>query len=328
MIDARERGASPYDFDGVHAAVRGLLPGQPADPRRAAGGHGPADGRDVAAAGVDVARAAGRAPGAGRAGAAGHGPGVRGRPAGGSLAEHVPADAVGRSGAWPAARRPCRCRPRSTRWSACPTTRSWTGRCGATTPAPSLEDVDEDRLRRTLGEDAVRDVRRLKEIERALERAGLVTRERRPPAGHARAPGRLGERALIRVFEQLRRDREGTHDVRQAGGQAEPTGATRPWRFGDTGQIAVQRTVFNAVVRGGRRREAARARARGLRARRSRDADRGGHRAAAGPVVLDAAARALGPGQAHGAGAARADRGAVPARHAVPDRVQRLRAAR
>src|SRR6185436_16290768 len=26
---------------------------------------------------------------------------------------------------------------------------------------------------------------------------------------------------------------------------------TRPWLFGDTGQIAVQRSVFNAVVRGG-----------------------------------------------------------------------------
>ncbi|MDP9327178.1 MAG: hypothetical protein M3P10_03105, partial [Actinomycetota bacterium] len=32
---------------------------------------------------------------------------------------------------------------------------------------------------------------------------------------------------------------------------AEPTGATRPWRVGDTGQIAVQRSVFNAVRRGG-----------------------------------------------------------------------------
>src|SRR4029453_16188298 len=28
-----------------------------------------------------------------------------------------------------------------------------------------------------------------------------------------------------------------------------PTGATRPWTFGDHGQLAVQKTVFNAVVR-------------------------------------------------------------------------------
>ena len=53
----------------------------------------------------------------------------------------------------------------------------------------------------------------------------------------------------MQVFEELKRDREGTHEARDAGGMAEPTGATRPWRFGDTGQIAVQRTVFNAVVR-------------------------------------------------------------------------------
>jgi uncharacterized protein with von Willebrand factor type A (vWA) domain len=30
---------------------------------------------------------------------------------------------------------------------------------------------------------------------------------------------------------------------------AEPTGGTRPWSFGDHGQLAVQRTVFNAVTR-------------------------------------------------------------------------------
>jgi uncharacterized protein with von Willebrand factor type A (vWA) domain len=55
----------------------------------------------------------------------------------------------------------------------------------------------------------------------------------------------------MRVFERLRQDREGTHDAQDTSGVAEPTGATRPWRFGDTGQVAVQRTVFNAVLREG-----------------------------------------------------------------------------
>src|SRR2546428_5716915 len=115
----------------------------------------------------------------------------------------------------------------------------------------SLEDVDEERLRRTLGDDAVRDVRRLKQVERALEQAGLVERTRGRLQVTPKGARRLGERVLVRLFEQLRRDREGTHDARQAGGVAEPTGATRPWRFGDSGQIAVQKTVFNAVARGG-----------------------------------------------------------------------------
>ncbi|HXF72152.1 MAG TPA: hypothetical protein VNO79_06050 [Actinomycetota bacterium] len=115
----------------------------------------------------------------------------------------------------------------------------------------SLEDVDEEALRRTLGEDAVRDVRRLKAIERALEQAGLVQRREGRLEMTPKGARRLGERALVKVFEHLRRDREGTHEARDPGGVAEPTGQTRPWRFGDAGQIAVQRTVFNAVLREG-----------------------------------------------------------------------------
>jgi uncharacterized protein with von Willebrand factor type A (vWA) domain len=118
-------------------------------------------------------------------------------------------------------------------------------------PGASIDDVDEEAVRRTLGENAVRDVRALKRIERALEEAGLVTRREGRLEVTPRGARKLGERALVRVFEELRRDREGTHDVRQLGGEAEPTGSTRPWRYGDTGHIAVQRTVFNAVLRGG-----------------------------------------------------------------------------
>jgi uncharacterized protein with von Willebrand factor type A (vWA) domain len=115
----------------------------------------------------------------------------------------------------------------------------------------SLDDVDEEAVRRTLGEPAVHDLRRLKVIERRLEEAGLLSRREGRLEVTPRGARKLGERALVRVFEQLHRDREGTHEARDAGGPAEPTGATRPWRFGDTGQIAVQRTVFNAVLRAG-----------------------------------------------------------------------------
>ena len=118
-------------------------------------------------------------------------------------------------------------------------------------PGASIDDVDEDSLREALGEDAVADLRRLKEIERALERAGLVSRERGRLEVTPKGARKMGERALVKVFEHLRRDREGVHEAREAGGVAEPTGSTRPWRFGDSGQIAVQRSVFNAVARGG-----------------------------------------------------------------------------
>jgi uncharacterized protein with von Willebrand factor type A (vWA) domain len=120
-------------------------------------------------------------------------------------------------------------------------------------PGAALEDVDEDALRRALGEPAVRDLRRLKEIERMLEDAGLMQRSHGRLELTPRGARKLGERALTRVFERLQRDREGTHEARDPGGLAEPTGQTRPWRFGDHGTIDVQRTVFNAVTRGASR---------------------------------------------------------------------------
>ena len=118
-------------------------------------------------------------------------------------------------------------------------------------PGASLEDLDEDAVRRTLGDEAVADVRRLKRIERVLEEAGLLSRVDGRMQVTPRGARRLGERALIKVFERLRRDREGAHEARDVGGGAEPTGATRPWRFGDPARIDVQRTVFNAVLREG-----------------------------------------------------------------------------
>ena len=116
-------------------------------------------------------------------------------------------------------------------------------------PGAALDDVDEDAVRRTLGDTATQDLRRLKQIERMLEEAGLLRRSRGRLEVTPRGARKLGERALTQIFEELRRDREGSHESRDAGGLAEPTGATRPWNFGDHGPLAVQRTVFNAVTR-------------------------------------------------------------------------------
>ena len=113
----------------------------------------------------------------------------------------------------------------------------------------SIEDVDEEALRRALGEEAVSDLRHLRQIEKVLEEAGVVTRSKGQLEVSARGARRLGERALVAVFERLHAERAGGHEAPETGGAAEPTGATRPWHFGDSGEIAVQKTMFNAVLR-------------------------------------------------------------------------------
>jgi uncharacterized protein with von Willebrand factor type A (vWA) domain len=116
-------------------------------------------------------------------------------------------------------------------------------------PGAAIDDVDDEAIRRTLGEAAAQDLRRLKQVERLLEEAGVARRSRGRLEITPRGVRSLGERALTQVFEHLQRDREGMHEARDVGGLAEPTGATRPWNFGDHGQLSVQRTVFNAVTR-------------------------------------------------------------------------------
>jgi uncharacterized protein with von Willebrand factor type A (vWA) domain len=113
----------------------------------------------------------------------------------------------------------------------------------------SIEDIDEEKLRRALGDQAVADLRKLRQIEKTLEESGIVSRQRGRLELSPRGARRLGERALVAVFERLHPERPGSHDTPESGGAAEPTGATRPWRFGDTGEIAVQRSIFNAVLR-------------------------------------------------------------------------------
>ncbi|MEU1952860.1 vWA domain-containing protein [Nocardia rhamnosiphila] len=116
-------------------------------------------------------------------------------------------------------------------------------------PGARLEDIDLEMLERQLGADARVDAARLAELERELRRQGLFERA---PDGSLRltpkALRRLGEVALRDIVGKLR-SRKGQRDTALAGAAGEPTGASRPWQFGDTEPWDVSRTVRNAVLR-------------------------------------------------------------------------------
>ncbi len=116
----------------------------------------------------------------------------------------------------------------------------------------SLDDVDTDALRRTLGEGAVEDLRALQQLERELTEQGYLNRAGGELELSPKAVRRIGAAALARVFRRLDARGRGDHDVPDAGAAGELTGASREWRFGDEQPIDVVRTVRNAVLRGGR----------------------------------------------------------------------------
>ena len=120
-------------------------------------------------------------------------------------------------------------------------------------PGASLDDIDEEAVRRAFGRQAVDDIEALRRIERELERQGYLTRNAGQLELTPKSVRRLGDTALRRIFADLSFGRgPGDHDLRDAGQAGELTGTTRAWEFGDEQPLDVPATVRNAVLRGGR----------------------------------------------------------------------------
>ncbi|HSZ40000.1 MAG TPA: hypothetical protein VK817_08585 [Trebonia sp.] len=114
----------------------------------------------------------------------------------------------------------------------------------------SLDDVDEEAVRRAFGRQAVDDIEALRRIEKELQRQGYLTNN----GGHLdltpKAVRRLGDTALRRVFQGLENGfRSGDHDRQDAGQAGDLTGATRDWEFGDEQPVDVPATVRKALLR-------------------------------------------------------------------------------
>ena len=165
--------------------------------------------------------------------------------------------------------------------------------------------------RRALGEQARADVEALAALERELREQGVF--ERAPDGSLRLSPKalrRLGESALRDVVDKIG-SRRGERATRRSGAAGEPTGASRPWAFGDTESWNVPRTLLNAQLRqaGGDDRLDGRRRRRGHRDRAPHQSRR---RAVRRHLVVDGAGRPLGADEAHRTGAAPTDLDPVP----------------
>ncbi|MGH3203597.1 MAG: vWA domain-containing protein [Streptosporangiaceae bacterium] len=119
-------------------------------------------------------------------------------------------------------------------------------------PGASLDDIDEEAVRRAFGRQAVDDVAALRRIERELERQGYLTRNGGRLELTPKAVRRLGDTALRRIFTDMSFGHgPGDHDQRDAGQAGELTGTTRAWEFGDEQPLDVPATVRNALLRAG-----------------------------------------------------------------------------
>jgi uncharacterized protein with von Willebrand factor type A (vWA) domain len=114
----------------------------------------------------------------------------------------------------------------------------------------SMEDIDEEAVRRALGRQAVDDLQSLRRLERELQQQGYLSNDGGRLDLTPKGVRRLGDTALRRVFAGLENGiRSGDHDRQDAGQAGDMTGATREWEFGDEQPIDVPGTVRSALLR-------------------------------------------------------------------------------
>jgi uncharacterized protein with von Willebrand factor type A (vWA) domain len=114
-----------------------------------------------------------------------------------------------------------------------------------------LEKIDPQRVEELLGEEAARDLERLRELTRKLEEAGYLERKGDRLELTARAIRKIGDKALRDIFGHLKRDRFGSHPLERRGAGGDRTDQAKPYEFGDPFLLELRETVMNALERNG-----------------------------------------------------------------------------
>ena len=114
----------------------------------------------------------------------------------------------------------------------------------------ALRDIDLDRVRQLLGEQAADSLERMSEITQMLTDAGLVEQREGRLELTPKGMRRLGQNALAQLFAKLDRDQLGRHEMDRNGIGHERTYSTKPYEWGDPFNLHIEKTIRNAIVRG------------------------------------------------------------------------------
>src|SRR5579862_2211974 len=114
-----------------------------------------------------------------------------------------------------------------------------------------IEAVDAEKLRDLVGDEEAQALEQLQALMRQLEDEGLVKRQGDRYEMTARGIRRIGQKALEDVFSKLQRDAFGRHRLAERGYGGERDEETKPYIFGDSFHLNLERTLMNGVNRSG-----------------------------------------------------------------------------
>lgn len=114
-----------------------------------------------------------------------------------------------------------------------------------------IDDIDADKLEDLLGPEARETLDQLKQFLEILEDAGYIRKKGNQWELTPRGTRKIGQRALIEIYNQLKADSFGKHEIRESGTGGERTDQTKKYEFGDPFFLDIQKTIMNSMYREG-----------------------------------------------------------------------------
>jgi uncharacterized protein with von Willebrand factor type A (vWA) domain len=114
-----------------------------------------------------------------------------------------------------------------------------------------IDDIDEEKLRELLGEEAAETLDQLKKFLEILEEAGYIRKKGNSYELTPRGTRKIGQKALGEIYSSLKKDSFGKHAVRDNGRGGERADDTKKYEFGDPFHLALDRTIMNSLQREG-----------------------------------------------------------------------------
>src|SRR5919205_1165171 len=121
---------------------------------------------------------------------------------------------------------------------------------GASNPG-ALAEVDVERARELLGDEAALSLERMGQVAKMLEDAGLIENREGRLELTPRGIRKIGQNSLTDLFSKILRDSAGRHAEDRIGIGHERTYSSKPYEFGDPFNLDIQRTIRNALQRAG-----------------------------------------------------------------------------
>jgi uncharacterized protein with von Willebrand factor type A (vWA) domain len=121
---------------------------------------------------------------------------------------------------------------------------------GSSNPG-ALAEVDVERAKELLGEEAGLSLERMAEVAKMLEDAGVIEQREGRYELTPKGVRKIGQNALSELFNKLVKDTRGRHQMEQQGAGHERAYQSKPYEFGDPFNLDLHRTIRNAISRNG-----------------------------------------------------------------------------